>query len=52
MYDIIYGILDHAYTSGDNIQSYVLYTCCTLIVILTVTFIDLIYRIFGHFWRG
>ena len=51
MYDIVYNILNHAYTQGDTIQSYVLYTCCSLIIILTVVFIDMLYRIFRHFWR-
>lgn len=51
MYQVIYNILQHSYTQGDNLQSYVLYTCCTLIVILVITFIDLIYRIFSNFWR-
>lgn len=52
MYDIIYNIIDHAYTTGDSMQQYIIYTCCCVIIILTVFFVDLIYRVFSHFWRG
>lgn len=52
MYDIISNIIDHSWSTGTNEQSYIYYTCCALIVILTVVFIDLIYRVFFHFWRG
>lgn len=51
MYDIIYQIIDHSWTTGSSEQQYIFYTCCALIVILVVVFIDLIYRIFSHFWR-
>lgn len=52
MYDIIYGLIDHSYTTGDSMQQYVIYTCCALIILLTVVFIDMVYRVFSHFWRG
>lgn len=51
MYDIIYNIIGHTYTSGDSMQQYIIYTCSALIVILTCVFIDMIYRIFSNFWR-
>lgn len=50
MYDIIYGIIDHAYSTGDNAQTYIYYICGAIIIILTCVFIDLIYRVFGSFW--
>lgn len=52
MYDIIYEIIDHSYTTGDSAQQYIYYTCCALIIILTAVFIDMIYQIFSHFWNG
>ena len=52
MYDLIYQIIDHAYTAGDSMQQYITYCCCCLIIIYSVVFIDLIFRIFSHFWRG
>lgn len=51
MYDLIYGLIDHAYTSNDSMQQYIIYTCCALIIIFSVVFIDMVYRIFSHFWR-
>lgn len=53
MYDVVEGIISHAWQSnytGD--QQYIYYTCAALIVIFAVVFIDLIYRIFSHFWRS
>lgn len=52
MYDVIYNIINHAWSTGDSIQQYVTYTCCALIIILTCVFIDMIYRIFSHFWHS
>lgn len=52
MYEIIRNIIDHSWISqsaGD--QQYIYYIAGALIVILTVVFIDMIYRVFSHFWR-
>lgn len=52
MYDIIYRIIGHSWVttqSGD--QQYIYYIVGALIVIFTVVIIDLIYRVFSHFWR-
>lgn len=52
MYSIINSIINHSWiTSGANEQQYIYYICGSLIVILTVVFIDMIYRVFSHFWR-
>lgn len=52
MYDVIDGIINHNWiTQGANEQQYIMYTCCALIIILTVVFIDVTYRVFRHFWR-
>lgn len=52
MYDIISNIIDHNWiTQGANEQQYIYYISGALIIILTVVFIDLVYRVFSHFWR-
>lgn len=50
MYDLISAIIDHAWTTSTNEQSYIYYICGALIVVLTVTFVDMIYRTFRSFW--
>lgn len=53
MYNVISEIIDHVYESqysGD--QQYIYYISGALIIILTVVTIDLIYRVFSHFWRS
>lgn len=52
MYDILYRIIDHSYTTGDGMQQYIIYGSIVVIIIFSVVFIDLIYRVFSHFWRG
>ena len=52
MYDIIYNIIGHVWeSSSTSFQQIIFYGCMVLIIILTVTFIDLFYRLFSHFWR-
>lgn len=51
MYDLIAGIIDHSWSTGSSEQQYIYYICGTLIVIFTVVFVDLIYRVFRHFWK-
>lgn len=41
MYDIIYNIIGHSWTSNTSEQSYIYYTCCALIILLTMVFIDM-----------
>lgn len=53
MYDIISDIIGHEWVSnysGD--QQYIYYIAGAIIIILTVVFIDLVYRVFSHFWNG
>lgn len=53
MYDIISSIIDHNWvTQNSGEQQYIYYACGALIVIMTVVFIDLVYRVFSHFWSG
>lgn len=51
MYDLIRDIIGHIYTSGDGAQQYIYYICGALIIILSAVTIDLLYRVFTHFWR-
>lgn len=52
MYDIISEIINHNWvTQNSGEQQYIYYIAGALIVILTCVIIDLVYRIFGHFWR-
>lgn len=55
MWDLIYEIIAHTWNTdawNSTEQQIITYICGALIIILTVTFIDLIYRVFSHFWRG
>ena len=52
MYDIINGIIDHSWSTGSSEQQYIYYICGALIVLFSCVIIDLIYRIFSHFWRA
>ena len=55
MYDILYNIVSHTWDTSNyssTEQQIYTYTCCALIIILTCVFIDMIYRVFSHFWRG
>ena len=52
MYEIIENIIGHVWNtqySGD--QQYIYYICGALIIIFAIVMIDLVYRIFSHFWR-
>lgn len=51
MYNIINQIINHVWATNDSMQQYIVYTCCVLICVLTAVFIDLVYRVFRHFWR-
>ncbi len=51
MYDIVKNIIDHAWVTNSSDQQYIYYICGTLIVILTVVIVDMVYRIFSHFWK-
>lgn len=45
MYDIVSNIIDHSWImQGSGEQQYIYYICSALIIIITITFIDLFYR--------
>lgn len=52
MYQIIEQIINHSWTTGDSSQQYIFYICGALIIVLTAVFVDMVYRVFSHFWRG
>ena len=55
MFSIIEGIIQHVWDNdawNNTEQQIVFYICGALIIILTVVFIDLVYRVFSHFWNG
>ena len=51
MYDIVEHMIGHNWVTGSSDQQYIYYICGALIVLFTVVFIDMLYRIFRHFWR-
>lgn len=53
MYDVIRQIIDHAWASTNSgEQQYIYYIAGALIILITVVLIDMVYRIFSHFWRA
>lgn len=53
MYDIVSQIINHNWiTTNAGEQQYIYYICGALIIILTVIFIDLVFRVFSSFWRS
>lgn len=52
MYNIIEQIINHDWIStGAGAQQYIYYICGTLIIVTFAVVVDLVYRIFSHFWR-
>lgn len=53
MYDLINEIIGHTWQSSyTSDQQYIYYIAGALIILLTVVAVDLIYRLFVHFWRA
>lgn len=52
MYDVVSSIIDHSWTTSTSEQQYIYYICGALIVLFSCVIIDLVYRIFSHFWHG
>lgn len=52
MYEVIKDIIGFSISEVPTYEEQlILQVCCIVIVILLVTFIDLFYRVFRHFWR-
>lgn len=49
MYDIISGIIDHAYIQGDSMQQYIIYACATIIPVFCVMLFDSVRFVFRAF---
>ena len=49
MYDLISGIIDHSWATGDSMQQYIMYVCCVMIPLLTVVFVDAVRSVFRGF---
>ena len=52
MYDAIEIMIDHAWATGSSDQQYIYYICGALIIVLMAVTLDLVYRVFSHFWRS
>lgn len=52
LYDIIEAIIGHNWVTGDSSQQYIYYACVVVIVLVVSVVLDLLYRGFGHIWRG
>ena len=52
MYEVICNIMGIPIEAGTAEFQAVTFACLALIIILTVVFIDMIYRAFSHFWHG
>lgn len=52
MYDSIASMIDHNWVTGTNEQQYIYYICGALIIVLMAVTLDLVYRVFSHFWRS
>lgn len=57
MYTVILNIIDWVWQSGTagyntTEQQIIYYICGSVIVILVVVFVDLVFRVFSHFWHG
>lgn len=54
MFDVLYRIINHNWDTqawNSTEQQVIYYIGGALIIILVVTFIDLIYKVFSHFWK-
>lgn len=51
MFKIVQDIIGYTSSSVYNSDSTILYICGSLVILLTIMFIDLIYRVFRNFWR-
>lgn len=51
MYNIISQIINHSWATNDQMQQYIVYICGVVLPVLLAVIIDLIYRVFRHFWR-
>lgn len=52
MYDVIESIIGHSFSSSSyNVESYIMYCCLVMIVIISVFLMDAVRQLFRRFWR-
>ena len=51
MYDIIENLINHNWVTGTSDQQYIYYICGALIILFPCVIIDMVYRVFSHFWK-
>lgn len=52
MYDAINSIIGHSFSSSSyNVESYIMYACLALVIIISVFLMDAIRQLFRRFWR-
>lgn len=51
MYNVIYDIISHTWSTSSSEQQYIYTTCCVMIVVLSAVFIDLFYRFFKSIFK-
>lgn len=51
MYDVIGNIIQYSGSNSALYDEFAFNCSGALIIVLTVVFVDLLYRVFRHFWR-
>lgn len=51
MYNVIAQIINHTWVTNDSAQQYIYYICGVVICVLLAVVVDMMYRVFRHFWR-
>ena len=51
MYNIINNIISHSWATSDSAQQYIYMICGVVIAVVLASLIDMVYRVFRHFWR-
>lgn len=52
MYDLIYQIIGHSWSTGSSEQQYIYYACIVLIIMFFVVCVDLVYRFINSVFKG
>lgn len=55
MFSVVERIIQHVWDTdawNNTEQQIIYYICGALIIVFTCVFVDLVYRVFSHFWSG
>lgn len=52
MYELIEGLIDHAWETGSSEQTYIYYICGALILLFSTVLIDFLYRFLSGIFKG